>query len=166
MPEPYRMTPTGSETGEDPLGNIVSEATRATMRANRGRDSAPELAVRSLIHAAGLRYRVCAPLPIDRRRRADITFTRVELFVFIDGCFWHRCPEHFQMPKSNIPFWAGKVATNVARDIDTTTRLEAEGLTVLRFWEHEAPDAIAAAIVARYRCLRSGLGGVGYRRDL
>src|SRR5262245_36128658 len=73
----------------------VAAATRRTMQANRGRDTGPEIALRSLLHRAGLRFRVDLPLPFDRRRRADIVFTRVGLYVFVDGCFWHGCPEHF-----------------------------------------------------------------------
>src|SRR4051794_306972 len=70
----------------------VSAAARRTMQANRGRDTAPELAVRSALHRLGWRFRVDVPLPFDRRRRADIVFSRVGLYIFIDGCFWHGCP--------------------------------------------------------------------------
>ena len=118
-----------------------SDAVRATMRANRGRDTGPELAVRRELHAMGLRYRVDHPLPFDRRRRADIAFTRAKVAVFIDGCFWHGCPEHGTTPKMNSAFWAEKIARNRARDEDTTERLEAMGWTVLRFWEHENPTS-------------------------
>ena len=123
-----------------------SEAVRATMRANRGRDTGPELAVRRALHAMGLRYRVDHPLPFDRRRRADIAFTRVRVAVFIDGCFWHGCPEHGTTPRTNNRFWSEKIARNRARDLDTTERLEAEGWVVLRFWEHEDPRPVARAI--------------------
>src|SRR3954452_18541147 len=85
--------------------HMVSTAARRTMQANRGRDTGPELAVRSALHAMGLRYRVALPMPFDRRRRADISFTRVGLHVFIDGCFWHGCPDHFILPKTNTDFW-------------------------------------------------------------
>src|SRR5688500_9129883 len=78
----------------------VSPAARRTMMANRGRDTGPELALRSLMHRAGMRFRVDHPLPFDRRRRADIVFTRAGLYVFVDGCYWHGCPEHFVMPKT------------------------------------------------------------------
>lgn len=118
------------------------------MRANRGRDTGPEMAVRRALHARGLRYRVDHPLPFDRRRRADIVFTRAKVAVFIDGCFWHGCPEHGTTPRTNTAFWAAKIARNRERDEDTTGRLEALGWTVLRFWEHEDAGR-SAAIVAR-----------------
>jgi DNA mismatch endonuclease, patch repair protein len=125
-----------------------SQAARATMRANRGRDTGPELAVRRALHARGLRYRVDHPLPFDRRRRADIAFTRAKVAVFIDGCFWHGCPEHGTTPRTNTAFWAAKIARNRERDEDTTDRLDALGWTVLRFWEHEDAGR-SAEIVAR-----------------
>lgn len=123
-----------------------SEAARATMRANRGRDTGPELAVRRALHRMGLRYRVDHPLPFDRRRRADIAFTRARVAVFIDGCFWHGCPDHGTTPRTNTQFWSEKIARNRRRDHDTTVRLEAEGWVVLRFWEHEEQMSVAFAI--------------------
>jgi DNA mismatch endonuclease (patch repair protein) len=109
------------------------------MLGNRRRDTGPELLIRRLLHAQRLRYRVDWPLPFDRRRRADIVFTRQKVVVFIDGCFWHGCPEHYIAPKENAGFWAQKVSTNIARDRDTDARLAALGWTVLRIWEHEDP---------------------------
>ncbi len=127
---------------DDPAGRgswASSPAIRRTMLGNRRRDTTPELLIRRLLHAQGLRYRVDWPLPFDRRRRADIVFTRQKVAVFIDGCFWHGCPEHYIAPKENAEFWAKKVATNVARDRDTDSRLVTLGWTVLRIWEHEDP---------------------------
>lgn len=118
------------------------------MRANRGRDTGPELALRRELHGRGLRYRVDHPLPFDRRRRADVLFTRAKVAVFIDGCFWHGCPEHWTVPRSNAKFWSDKIARNRARDAETTERLQEAGWVVLRFWEHEASDR-CAQVVAR-----------------
>lgn len=120
------------------------------MQANRGRDTGPELAVRSLLHRAGMRFRVDHPLPFDRRRRADIVFTRAGLYVFIDGCFWHGCPEHFTPPKTRAAFWASKIALNRVRDSETDQRLVGMGLTPLRFWEHASPREAATSIVEAY----------------
>lgn len=131
----------------------VSAAVRRNMQANRGRDTGPEMKLRSLLHAAGLRYRVNMPLPFDRRRRADLTFTRVGLFVFVDGCFWHGCPEHFVRPKTRESFWLEKIEANRRRDLDTTQRLEASGFTVIRLWEHESPYSAAQRIETEYRRL-------------
>lgn len=125
------------------------------MRSNRRRDTSPELAVRKLLHARGMRYRVDVPLDFDRRRRADIVFPAARLAVFIDGCFWHGCPEHYSVPATNAEFWATKRTKNMARDIETTTRLESDGWHVMRFWEHEAPLAVVDNVTATYRRLRS-----------
>jgi len=117
------------------------------MRGNRRRDTRPELAVRSLLYAAGLRYRVDYPLPFDKRRRADIVFPRQRLAVFIDGCFWHGCPDHYRTAKADIGgFWATKLQQNAARDEDTDRRLADSGWTVMRFWEHEDPHAVAERV--------------------
>lgn len=116
------------------------------MRGTRGRDTAPELALRRLLHARGLRYRVDAPLPPVPRRRADVLFPRLKIAVFVDGCFWHGCPEHYIPPKSNDSFWRIKVDTNRSRDQDTTERLTQAGYTVLRFWEHEPVGQVADAV--------------------
>lgn len=123
-----------------------SPAVRSVMRANRGRDTRPELRVRSLLHAAGIRYRVDArPLP-DRRTRADVVFTRAKVAVFIDGCFWHGCPDHLRPPRTNVEFWADKIAGTRGRDSDADAALARAGWLVLRFWEHEEPVRVAEAI--------------------
>lgn len=124
-----------------------SEASRNTMRANRRRDTRPELRIRRLLHAAGLRYRVDTAAGSDKRRRADIVFTRAKVAVFIDGCFWHGCPKHFVTPKANSDYWTPKIEANRRRDLDTTARLESEGWTVVRFWEHEDPQSVADVII-------------------
>jgi DNA mismatch endonuclease (patch repair protein) len=126
------------------------------MLGNRSRDTKPELAVRRLIHAAGLRYRVdYAPLRDRLRLRADIVFTRAKVAVFVDGCFWHGCPEHHTVAKTNAEFWATKVTGNRDRDSRTNSTLRDAGWTVLRFWEHEAPVAVAAAVVDVVQARRS-----------
>jgi len=116
------------------------------MQGNKGRDTSPELAVRRLLHAAGLRYRVnYRPLP-GLRRTADIVFTRKKIAVFIDGCFWHSCPIHATSPKTNSSYWLPKLKANLARDVDTNTQLLMGGWTVLRYWAHEDSAEIALAI--------------------
>jgi len=125
------------------------------MQANRGRDTQPELAVRRGLHARGLRYRVDHPLPFDRRRRADIAFTRAKVAVFIDGCFWHGCPDHGTTPRTNSEFWSAKIARNRERDAETDLRLHQEGWLVLRFWEHDAiGDRVGAVVTAVVATLR------------
>ncbi len=125
------------------------------MQGNRGRDTRPELAVRSAAHALGLRYRVgVSPLP-GLRRTADLVFTRAKVAVFVDGCFWHGCPEHHRPARRNGEFWAAKIQGNVSRDADTDSRLLAAGWRVIRIWEHEAADAAAARIKEAVRSRRS-----------
>lgn len=127
------------------------------MLANRRRDTSIELAVRRLLHRAGARYRVdFAPDPSDRRRRADIVFTRARVAVFLDGCFWHGCPAHYVEPKTNVDYWRPKIARNIARDAETSERLRKAGWTVLRFWEHEEPSLVAEKIIAAVRTEGSG----------
>ncbi|MFJ9536424.1 very short patch repair endonuclease [Streptomyces sp. NPDC101225] len=110
------------------------------------RDTAPEIAVRRLLHASGLRYRVNVPVPDARRRTIDIVFGKIKLAVFMDGCFWHGCPEHATQPKANAEWWRAKLDKNMARDRETTDKLRAAGWTVLRFWEHESPEEVARQI--------------------
>ncbi len=95
--------------------------------------------LRRLLHAAGLRYRVDFPPIKGLRRRADIVFTRQKLAVFVDGCFWHSCPDHATQPTSNADWWRDKLERNRDRDRETDRLLSEEGWRVLRIWEHEDP---------------------------
>ncbi len=128
------------------------------MRANRGRDTGPEMAVRRALHRRGLRYRVGVRPVIGLRRTADIVFPRQRVAVFIDGCFWHGCPNHATWPKANARWWRNKIETNIQRDRDTDILLRRSGWRVLRFWEHEdslrAARAIERAVGTRRRALR------------
>jgi len=116
------------------------------MSRQNSRDTAPEVAVRRILHAAGLRYRVNVPVPGMSRRTIDIAFPKAKIAVFLDGCFWHGCPQHATSPKANAEWWRAKLDKNMARDRETTEHLRAQGWTVLRFWEHESPDVIALAV--------------------
>jgi DNA mismatch endonuclease, patch repair protein len=116
------------------------------MRRTGRRDTAAEVAIRRELHRRGHRYRVDLR-PSDRlRTRADIVFTRWRVAVFIDGCFWHGCPEHWTAPKANAAWWRQKIETNVARDRRTDTALTAQGWLVVRIWEHEDVRAAVARI--------------------
>lgn len=132
----------------------VSPSIRRAMQGNRSRDTRPELLVRSLLHRRGLRYRVAArPLP-GVRRTADVVFTRAKVALFIDGCFWHGCPEHYRRPGSNVPYWDAKVQRNAARDREVDELLAAAGWTVVRAWEHEDPAEVADRVEAVVRAAR------------
>lgn len=125
--------------------------TSARMRAQRRRDTAPEVALRRELHRRGARFFVDrAPLP-GLRRRADLVFPRKRVAVYVDGCFWHSCPQHATSPKNNAQWWADKLAANVVRDRDTDTRLAAAGWSVVRIWEHEDPAEAADRVQAALR---------------
>lgn len=100
----------------------------------RGRHTTPERVLRTLLWGSGLRYRLHARTPAGR---PDIVFPRAKVAVFVDGCFWHGCPDHYVRPRSSTDFWAAKLLENVRRDIGQTRQLEALGWRVCRVWEHE-----------------------------
>jgi DNA mismatch endonuclease (patch repair protein) len=130
-----------------------SDAVRRTMRGNRRRDSTPETRLRSVLHSFGLRYRVDLPIRVPNRRpiRPDIVFTRARLVIFVDGCFWHGCPNHGRPPRTNSTYWAAKIELNRERDGQQTIALEEAGWTVVRIWEHEPVEIAAAAVLALLR---------------
>jgi DNA mismatch endonuclease (patch repair protein) len=116
----------------------------------RRRDTRPEVLIRREAHRRGLRYRVDAAIPGLPKRRADMTFGGVRVVVFVDGCFWHSCPQHESIPRANREWWLAKLRRNTERDRETDAHLEGLGWTVLRFWEHEEPvgavDVIERAV--------------------
>lgn len=127
----------------------------ARMSKVRRRDTSPELEIRSELHRRGLRYRVDRrPVP-DLRSRADLVFRSAKVAVFVDGCFWHQCPEHGSLPRSNREFWRQKLKRNSERDAEVDGFLGESGWTVIRIWEHENPgtaaDRIEAAVLAGRR---------------
>lgn len=126
------------------------------MRANRRADTGPERWIRGHLHAEGLRYRVDFPIRVEGYRpiRPDIVFTRTRLAIFVDGCFWHGCPDHGGRPRTNEHYWGPKIARNRERDSEQTEALAAAGWLVLRFWEHESPEAAAAEIARAYSSRR------------
>ncbi|MCO1657351.1 very short patch repair endonuclease [Pseudonocardia humida] len=124
------------------------------MRRTRRSGTRPELALRSALHRRGLRFVVDRPVPgCSGRRRADILLRGARIAVFVDGCFWHSCPEHSHLPKTNTNWWRLKFRGIVLRDRDTNEQVAAVGWLVVRVWEHE--DAIGAArtieVLVRHR---------------
>jgi DNA mismatch endonuclease (patch repair protein) len=119
------------------------------MRGNRRRDTYPERRLRSELHRLGLRFRVDHALaPAGGRPiRPDVVFTRARIAVFVDGCFWHRCPTHGVKPRTNAPYWNAKLDRNVARDARHNRTLKDAGWEVIRVWEHE-DSALAAKMIA------------------
>jgi DNA mismatch endonuclease, patch repair protein len=121
----------------------------ANMRANRRSDTKPELALRRALHGLGYRYRKDYRIDLDGRRvRPDVVFTARRVAVFVDGCFWHACPEHGGRPAVNDWYWSPKLHRNVERDRKADETLAAAGWQVVRVWEHETLEAAVAAVVA------------------
>lgn len=132
-----------------PYPQPTDPAVSRRMRANPRTGTDPEMALRSELHRRGLRFRKDLPLRVrDRVVRPDIVFTRARLAVFVDGCFWHVCPEHGTQPKSNTDYWRPKLERNVARDLSVNEALADAGWRVLRAWEHEPASDVARRVQA------------------
>ncbi|WP_028064636.1 very short patch repair endonuclease [Solirubrobacter soli] len=122
------------------------------MRANRRRDTGPELTVRRMLHSRGLRYRVDYPIKLPGRRpiRPDVVFAGLLVCVRIQGCWWHGCAECSKERKPPPPgYWSAKIARNIERDGEQLAALRSAGWTVLTYWEHDDPAAVAADIEER-----------------
>ena len=131
-----------------PAPGPSSPAVRASMVGNRRINTRPEAALRSALHRAGLRFRKDLALRATSRSvRPDIVFTRAQVAVFVDGCFWHSCPIHGHLPKSNEHYWEPKLLRNRLRDQATGEALRAAGWAVVRVWEHESTLEAAARVV-------------------
>lgn len=127
------------------------------MESTKQRDTPTELALRSELHRRGLRFRVDLALPGVTRSRPDIVFTRQKVAVFVDGCFWHMCPEHSSMPKANADWWREKLESNVKRDRRHDKELEEKGWCVIRVWEHDDTCAASEQIERIVRSIQSQL---------
>lgn len=119
------------------------------MKGNRRADTKPEVALRSSLHARGLRFRKDLLVRTESgvKSKVDVVFPRRRVAVFVDGCFWHGCPEHGRVPSTNPHYWPSKLARNRLRDLRVTAALERDGWTVLRFWEHEPVDVAIERIL-------------------
>lgn len=129
-----RVQPSSSETSRR-LAKVRQKGTDA------------EIALRRELYRRGLRYRVDYGVLKKPRRVADVAFPSLKIAIFVDGCFWHGCPEHATWPKQNAEFWRQKIEANRLRDTDTNSRLLDVGWTVLRFWEHESPIEATETVV-------------------
>jgi DNA mismatch endonuclease (patch repair protein) len=140
-----------------PIPSSVSVQLR--MQRQPSRDTPMELAFRRILHRRGLRYRVHRrPLP-GVARTADVVFSSARVAVYVDGCFWHGCPDHYMQPRSNSSYWLPKIEGNRRRDADTDARLVAAGWVPFRLWEHEdleaAAERLACLLAARRRGVRA-----------
>lgn len=132
-----------------PYAEPTSEAASRMGRANRRADSKPEVAMRSALHRAGMRFRKDLLVRAgDVRVRPDVVFTKRKVAVFMDGCFWHGCPDHLTMPKSNRGYWVPKLEANVARDHRVNAALGDAGWAVVRAWEHEPVGSVVQRVAA------------------
>ena len=113
---------------------LTTEQRKYNMSRIRGKDTRPELILRKILYAKGIRgYRIHYRLP----GKPDIVFVKKKIVIFIDGCFWHKCPICFKEPETRKEFWMKKIKENVRRDEENLKKLSSDGWTVLRFWEHE-----------------------------
>ncbi|WP_280367827.1 very short patch repair endonuclease [Nocardia wallacei] len=132
----------------------LNEGRSRNMRANRRSNTKPEVALRSALHRLGYRYRKDFRLDLGSIKvRPDIVFTARKVAVFVDGCFWHVCPEHGREPTTNEWYWTPKLRRNIERDRAADAALAAAGWRVVRLWEHEGLDSSVATVT---RALESG----------
>jgi len=138
-----------SLVSERPYPQPLNAGRTANMKANRRADTKPELALRRALHALGYRYRKDYRLDLadGARVRPDIVFTARKVAVFVDGCFWHCCPEHGSQPANNTWYWEPKLRRNVERDRAADVALGAGGWTVVRLWEHEPLGGAVETVV-------------------
>ncbi len=141
------------------MADVLSrEQRRICMSRNRGRDTGPEVKLRKVLWARGFRYRTHTDLP----GRPDMAFSGPRLAVFVDGCFWHGCPQHGTQPATNREFWQTKIRRNKDRDAKVDLALDALGWRVVRLWEHQirtsvesAADSVTQALTSKSKKLRS-----------
>ncbi|WP_444934536.1 very short patch repair endonuclease [Microbulbifer sp. JTAC008] len=121
---------------------LSTKQRRRCMSRIRGTDTGPELLLRKAIWIKGYRYRVKSTLP----GKPDMCFIGQRLAIFVDGCFWHKCPKHFVTPKTRTEFWVDKINKNCERDKRVTKELQESGWRVLRIWEHEIKEDLPACV--------------------
>lgn len=124
----------------------LDAATRRRMKSVGQTDTAAEVAIRRILWARGFRYRKDHRPLSKLRTKADLVFIGPRVAVYIDGCFWHGCPEHATWPKNNEAFWRHKIEANIARDRRIDEELQAAGWMVVRVWEHEDPEVAAGRV--------------------
>lgn len=135
------------------MTDVLTPAQRKlNMSRIRGKDTSPEMKIRKLLFSKGIRgYRITSKLP----GKPDIVFPRKRVAVFIDGCFWHKCPVHFQEPETRKEFWMGKINRNVERDQIINQKLEEAGWKVIRIWEHQVRENSELVVDEIIECLNS-----------
>ena len=128
---------------------LTPEQRRRCMSSVRGSNTKPELLLRKALWHKGLRYRLKSELP----GKPDIVLSCYKIVIFVDGCYWHSCPEHGSLPETNKLFWKNKIARNVERDHEVNVLLEQNGWRVIRIWEHEIKQSLEEVIEKIYSAL-------------
>ena len=129
-----------------------SERVRAFMSRQRTKDTGPERRLRSALHRRGVRFRLHRR---DLPGKPDLVLARLRVAVFVDGCYWHACPEHLVPPKSNAAWWSDKLAANVDRDRRNDVKLIELGWEPVHVWEHEDPEVVAEHLAARWHSVKT-----------
>ena len=125
------------------MTDVFSKEVRsAVMSRIRSKNTTSEIQVRKELWRRGYRYRIHYSL----QGKPDLVFVRARLAVFIDGCFWHKCPKCYIEPKSNLDYWIPKIQRNVDRDKSNTRLLKRKGWSVLRIWEHEVKSCLSVSV--------------------
>lgn len=151
-----------------PYPKPVNGAATRFGKGNRRTNTGPEIRLRSSLHRRGLRFRKDSVVRTPTARvRADVVFPAARVAVFVDGCFWHGCPEHQRVPRRNAEYWGPKLQRNAARDHDVNAALVHAGWHVERIWEHEDPSAAAERVerAVRSRRVSGGSGKATPRRQ-
>lgn len=117
------------------MDKVTKKKRSQIMAAIRSKNTKPEITLRKALWAKGLRFRI-----YYGKEKIDIAFPSQKLAIFVDGCFWHGCPIHRHIPRSNREYWLPKLRRNEERDRSKQDRLILQGWKVLRFWEHELAD--------------------------
>lgn len=127
---------------------LTPEQRKLNMSRIRAKDTSPEKKLRQMLREKGIRgYRIHYNLP----GKPDMVFVRKKIAIFIDGCFWHKCPVCFREPETRKEFWMKKIQSNVMRDEKINAQLKEQGWHVIRIWEHEIrkePEKVTASIIS------------------
>lgn len=127
---------------------LTPEQRKLNMSRIRSKDTSPEKKLRQMLRERGVRgYRIHYNLP----GKPDIVFVRKKIAIFIDGCFWHKCPVCFREPATRKDFWMKKIQSNVMRDEKINTQLVEQGWHVIRIWEHQIrkePEKVTASVIS------------------
>lgn len=139
---------------------MTKEQRSRCMASIRGRNTSPEINLRKVLWAKGLRYRLRYKLV----GKPDLVFVKERVALFVDGCFWHRCHKHSNLPKNNAPFWAKKLSRNVERDTEVTQALRDAGWTVIRIWEHSLKNGLPSTVARIIKAVKKNRQAIPLKR--